>query len=151
MGTNDINNFLNDPENAKCKAFLTMDTTGGADRCASAATSGAGCGALSVVGASQSPGCQTTSENLKQDLKDLTDCQAKLYNHTTQFMIKILSEGEQDLFQILKDESEIFATELDIAKETIDGEVKILEMVSMLNLGILLLIVIFLLLIKTFY
>ena len=145
----DVSSFLNNPENSECKDLLSADTNSN-NGCSGASTSGAGCGALSTVGASQTPGCNTTSKNLKDKVKQIMDCQSKLYQHTTQGMINTLENGSEDLFAILKDQGEIFATELEMAKSEIENEIKILEVVSMLNLGILFLILLFLLIIKTF-
>lgn len=143
----DVNKFLNDPQNQKCRDLLNIDTNDNS-RCEAAALSGAGCGALTVVGAAQS--CQTTSTGLKGVVKDLMDCQSQLYQNTTQNMIENLQDAQADLFQILKDEGEIFAIEIEIAKETIETEIRILEVISMLNLGLLLLIILFLVIIKSF-
>tara|TARA_Y100001972_G_scaffold128629_1_gene190612 strand:- start:1564 stop:2004 length:441 start_codon:yes stop_codon:yes gene_type:complete len=143
-----VNDFLNLPENSKCKAFLTINTS--RDRCSSASNSGAGCGALGLVGASATDGCKTSSVNIKNDINDLYDCQQKLFQNTVVETIGKLSDGENDLFQILQDLSKIFSYEINIAKETLEEELKLLEATSALILFIFLIIMLFLLYIKNY-
>ena len=141
-------NFWNDPANAKCKAFLTKDTSNDDDNCSGSSNSGASCAGLGVVGAGST--CSTTSQGVKSDTQDLLDCQQRLFQNTVEFMIKELLEGDDDLFHILQDEAKIYKTEVDTAKEKLDGEIKVMEVVSLFTFGLLLIIVIFLLLIKNF-
>ena len=123
--------FWNDPANAKCKAFLTKDTSNNDDNCSGSSNSGASCAGLGVVGASA--GCKTTSQGVKSNTKDLLDCQQRLFQNTVEFMIEELLEGDNDLFQILQDEAKIYKLEINTAKEKIDGEIKVLEIVSLFS------------------
>lgn len=135
-------------QNPQCKAFLNKDTSNDDDNCSGSSNSGAACGALGSIGAGST--CSTTSEGVKENTKLLLECQQLLFQHATVMMITILNEDNDELFEILEDEGIIYKTEINTAKEQLDGEIKVMEIVSLFTFGLLLLIVIFLLLMKNF-
>ena len=155
---NEIEEFLNDPENIACKNLSQVDpnslnmcdgkttfSDGKSGGGVSASDSGAACGGIGIVGGASSDTCQNSlSKRVTKEVETVKNCQKALYQFITKKTIKVLIQNQNNLFDSLVIQEEIFNTRLSFFEKELSQNVLIFNVISLYNFGILIIIIFFL-------